>query len=95
MTKKLSKDQKQMWVVLQCDIQTVEFGEFRKLYEDFWLTKERQLLMIENMESDHILNCIAMLERVDQQHTKAYEGLLREIYRRTNIKLEGWKYDED
>ncbi len=89
----MNKQQKKVWTILSTP-NDIDFKKFRELHDDYWLTKERELIPIEEMETSHILNCVNMLERAGQEKTKAYEGLLREINRRTNIKLEGWQYED-
>ena len=80
--KKLTKEQQKTWDILSTDTQTVDFKEFRKTYDHIWLNKERELMWVEDMETEHIINCINMLERNDQQYTAAYTGLTKEINRR-------------
>lgn len=85
MTKKLTKEQKKMWAVLKVDVQNADFKKFREANEYLWLTKERELYWIEDMETSHIINCINMLERVDQQYTKSYKGLVNELRSRIGV----------
>ena len=89
----MNKQQKKVWTILSTP-DDIDFKKFREEHDDFWLNQKREILWISSMETSHILNCINMLERNNQEKTKAYEGLLREINRRTNIKLEGWQYED-
>lgn len=84
MTKKLTQDQKRMWAALNVDVQNADFVKFREENDLLWLTKKRQLCWIENMETSHIVHSINMLERIDQQYTKAYNGLIAELQKRAN-----------
>ena len=91
--KKLTKEQQRTWDILSTDTQTVDFKEFRNKYDHLWLTIERQLIWIEDMETDHIISCINMLERSGQADTRAYRGLTKELNRR--YTEEGWSgYDD-
>lgn len=85
----MNKKQKEVWTILSTP-DDIDFKKFRELHDDFWLNQKREILWISSMETSHILNCIAMLERNDQQYTKAYDGLCREVERRTNIKVDEW-----
>lgn len=91
--KKLTQAQQKTWDILSTDTQTVDFKEFRKNNDYLWLTKERQLLWVEDMETDHIISCINMLERAGQADTRAYGGLTKELNRR--YMENGWSGYED
>ena len=80
--KKLTKAQQKTWDILSTNTQSVDFKQFRKVYDHIWLTKERELLWVEDMETNHIVSCINMLERCDQTKTRAYQGLTKELNRR-------------
>ena len=90
--KKLTKQQQRTWDILSTDTQTADFKEFRKVYDHVWLTKERELLWVEDMETSHIVSCINMLERCDQMNTRAYQGLCKELTRRYGN--ERWIYED-
>ena len=89
--KKLTKEQKKVWDILSTDTQSVDFKKFREKNDHIWLTKERNLLWIEDMETSHIISCINMLERCDQSKTRAYDGLCNELNRRYSD--ERWQYE--
>jgi hypothetical protein len=89
--KKLTKSQQKTWDILSTDIQHVDFKEFRNTYEHMWLTKERELMWVEDMETNHIISCVNMLERCDQTSTRAYNGLCNELNRRYSD--ERWQYE--
>lgn len=91
--KKLTKQQQKVWDILSTDTQTVDFKQFRKTHSHLWLTKERELLWVEDMETNHIVAAINMLERCDQNNTRAYQGLCKELNRR--YMENGWSGYED
>lgn len=70
-----------MWDLLKA-APNADWVEFRKQHDRVWLTRERQLILIKNMQSDYIISCVLMLERLEQTDTKAYKGLVEELYRR-------------
>ena len=79
--KKLTKHQQEVWTVLSTPTD-VDFKKFREEHDTFWLTKEREYIYIQDMTLDHLVSCINMLERCNQEYTKAYEGLTKELNRR-------------
>lgn len=75
-------DEKQLaWDILSTP-SNADFKEYRTQHRDTWLTKERKILLIRDMETSHIISCINMLERLDQQDTLAYNGLIDELRKR-------------
>ena len=90
---KLTKQQQKTWDILSTDTQRIDFRKFREEHDHIWLTKERELLWVEDMETNHIVSCINMLERCDQSNTPAYQGLTKELNRR--FMEEGWSGYED
>ena len=80
--KKLTKQQQKVWDILSTDTQTVDFKKFREENDHIWLTKERELLWIETMDTNHIVSAINMLERCGQTDTRSYTGLCKELNRR-------------
>ena len=57
---------------------------YRETHSDTWWTLREGIMNISEMSTQHILNSIALLERIDQTYTKAYEGLTTELaYRRS------------
>ncbi len=89
----MDKQQKKVWTILSTP-DDVDFKKFREEHDTFWLTKEREYIYIQDMETDHIIKCVNMLERVGQEYTRAYEGLTTELTRRTNFKLDRWRYED-
>ena len=77
----MNKEQKKVWTILSTP-DDIEFRKFRETYDDFWMTKERNYLYIQDMTSSHIVSCINMLERCNQDNTRAYKGLIKELNRR-------------
>ena len=77
----MTEDEQLMWDLLKA-APNADWVEFRKQHDRVWLTRERQLILIKNMQSDHILGCVNMLERLEQTDTKAYEGLIKELRKR-------------
>jgi hypothetical protein len=80
----ISKDQQEVWDVLSSD-NTADFKEYRKQHRTTWLTLSRKIVLIRNMETDWIINCINMLERLEQQDTFAYSGLIEELKKRNSF----------
>lgn len=88
--KSLSKQQQQVWDVLSTP-HNVDFKQFREEHDHIWLTKDRKIMYIEDMETSHIISCINMLERCGQMNTRAYDGLCNEINRRYGD--DRWQYE--
>jgi len=74
-------DKQTVWDILTTD-RNEDFKEYRRRHRTTWLTKEREILLIANMETSHIISCINMLERLEQQYTFAYGGLIEELRKR-------------
>jgi hypothetical protein len=66
-----------------------DFKQFLSLHSTTWLTKDRKILLIRDMETAHIISCVNMLEALDQQYTFAYAGLIEELRKR------GQEYDKE
>jgi hypothetical protein len=47
-----------------------------------WLTKTRKVLLIKDMDTAHIISCVNMLERLEQQYILVYGGLIDELRKR-------------
>ena len=77
----MTEDEQLMWDLLKA-APNADWVEFRKQHDRVWLTRERQLILIKNMQSDYIISCVNMLERLEQKDTKAYEGLIKELRKR-------------
>ena len=74
-------DKQIVWDVLSTD-RYADFTEYRRKHRTTWLTKEREILLMSNMETSHIISCVNMLEALDQQYTFAYGGLIEELRKR-------------
>ena len=74
-------DKQTVWDILTTD-RNADFKEYRRQHRTTWLTKEREILVMADMETSHIISCINMLERLDQQYTFAYGGLIEELRKR-------------
>lgn len=77
----MTPKQELAWEILRTP-EDIDFIEYRQTRKNTWLTKERKILHVRGMRSDHILSCLGMLERCDQQNTLSYEGLTQEMNRR-------------
>ncbi len=77
----ISEDQQLVWDILSTD-NHADFKEYRRLHRTTWLTKDRKILLISDMETSHIISCVNMLEQLDQQYTFAYSGLIEELRKR-------------
>jgi hypothetical protein len=77
----ISEDQQLVWDILSTD-NLADFKEYRRRHRTTWLTKDRKILLMRDMETTHIISCVNMLERLDQQYTFAYSGLIEELRKR-------------
>lgn len=77
----MNEEQQLTWDILSTD-NNADFKKFREEHSRAWLTKERKIILIKNMETSHIISCVNMLERLEQQYTQAYEGLIEELRKR-------------
>ena len=77
----LTREEELAWDILST-ADDIDFIEYRKTRKNTWLTRERKILHVSDMDTDHIVSCINMLERAGQQDTLSYEGLTEEVNRR-------------
>ena len=77
----MTEEQQITWDILSTD-RNADFKEYRRTHRTTWLTKEREILVIADMETSHVIGCINMLEALDQQYTLAYGGLIEELRKR-------------
>ena len=77
----MTDDQQVTWDILSTD-RNADFKEYRRTHRTTWLTKEREILLMSDMETSHVISCINMLEALDQQYTFAYGGLIEELRKR-------------
>jgi hypothetical protein len=80
----ISEDQQLVWDILSTPAD-ISHREYRKRYSLTWMTKERQVLRISSMETDHIIKCVNLLERIGQADTRAYQGLIAEMQKRLGV----------
>jgi hypothetical protein len=59
-----------------------DFKEYRKTHRTTWLTKDRKILLMRDMETAYIINCMNMLEALRQEETLAYAGIIDELRKR-------------
>ena len=60
----------------------VDFKQYRMEHSNTWLTKDRRILLIRDMETAHLISCMNMLEALGQIDTAAYKGLIIELRKR-------------
>lgn len=77
----MTEEQQLAWDILSTP-DNADFKEYRRMHYATWLTKERKVLLISDMETGYIINCINMLEALGQETTLAYAGLIDELGRR-------------
>jgi len=75
-------DEEQLaWDILSTPNNT-DFKNYRRQHRMTWLTKDRKILLIRDMETAHIISCVNMLEALGQEETLAYNGLIDELRKR-------------
>ena len=77
----MNEEQQLTWDILSTP-SDADFKKFREDHRTTWLTKTRKILLISDMDTAHIISCVNMLERAEQQYTQAYEGLIEELQKR-------------
>ena len=89
-------DKEHAWLILSTP-RNQDFVDFRMKHKKFWLTKDRKVLRIDQMETSHINHSIDMLTRAGQRDTLAFNGLTEELARRETLaafdKIERAKRD--
>ena len=82
-------DEEQLaWDILSTP-NNADFKNYRRQHRMTWLTKDRKILLIRDMETAHIISCVNMLEALGQEETLAYNGLIDELRKR------GQGYDKE
>lgn len=77
----LTEEQQLVWDILSTP-DNADFKDYRRTHRMTWLTKTRRVILIKGMDTAHIISCINMLERLEQQYTLAYGGLIDELRKR-------------
>ena len=83
----LNEQEQLAWDILSTP-NNADFKKYREEHSRSWLTKDRRILLIEHMETAHIISCVNMLEALHQEYTAAYKGLIIELRKR------GQEYDK-
>ena len=84
----MNNEEQLVWDILSTP-NNADFKKFREEHSRAWLTKDRKILLIEHMETAHIISCVNMLEALGQEYTAAYSGLINEL------TFRGKKYDKE
>ena len=74
----MNSEEQLAWDILSTP-DNADFKKYRQTHYFTWLTKTRKILLISDMDTAHIISCINMLERLEQQYTAAYIGLVKEL----------------
>ena len=78
----LDEQQQMVWDYCAIPDPTNFFQQHRLKNENNWMTRQHKVIAIVAMETFHIQNCIALLEKNNQTNTKAYRGLTAELKKR-------------
>lgn len=60
-----------------------QFLEHRKHHDTTWMTLNGNIVEISDMNTRHIRSCLKLLEKADQTELPAYQGLSRELEKRS------------
>ena len=82
----MNEEEQLAWDILSTP-DNADFKNYRRQHRMTWLTKDRKILLIRDMETAHIISCVNMLEALGQIDTLAYKGLIDELRKR------GQEYD--
>ena len=77
----MNNDEQLVWDILSTP-QNADFKQYRMEHGDTWLTKDRRILLMRDMETAHLISCMNMLEALRQEYTLAYTGLIDELRKR-------------
>ena len=77
----MNEEEQLAWDILSTP-NNADFTKFREIHDRSWLTRDRKILLIEHMETAHIISCVNMLEALSQEYTLAYEGFIKELRKR-------------
>jgi hypothetical protein len=84
----MTEEEQLAWDILSTPTYA-DFKEYRRQHRTTWLTKDRKILLMRDMETAHIISCVNMLEALGQEETLAYNGLIDELRKR------GQEYDKE
>jgi hypothetical protein len=82
----MTNDEQLAWDILSTP-NNADFKQYRNTHSTTWLTKDRKILLMRDMTTEHLISCMNMLEALKQDYTVAYEGLISELKKR------GQKYE--
>jgi len=77
----MDAEKQYVWDVLSTPTDA-DFKQYRRTHRLTWLNKDREIMLMSKMETSHIISCINMLERLKQEYTFAYGGLIEELRKR-------------
>ena len=77
----MNDEQRLAWDILSTP-NTADFKQYRMEHSNTWLTKDRKILLMRDMETAHLISCMNMLEALRQDYTAAYTGLIDELRKR-------------
>jgi hypothetical protein len=77
----MNNEKQLAWDILSTP-NNADFKEYRMLHRKTWLTKDRRILLISDMETKHLISCMNMLEALKQEYTEAYAGIIDELRKR-------------
>ena len=80
----LNEQEQLAWDILSTP-HNADFKKFREDHSTIWLTKDRKILLIRDMETAHLISCMNMLEALRQEYTLAYTGLINELRTRGQV----------
>ena len=77
----MNNEEQLAWDILSTP-NTADFKEYRMQHRKTWLTKDRKILLMRDMETKHLISCMNMLEALKQEYTEAYAGIIDELRKR-------------
>lgn len=77
----MNEEQQLAWDILRTP-NNADFKQYRMEHSNTWLTKDRRILLMRDMETAHLISCMNMLEALRQEYTLAYTGLIDELRKR-------------
>jgi hypothetical protein len=77
----MNNEEQLAWDILSTP-NNADFKEYRIQHRNTWLTKDRKILLMRDMETKHLISCMNMLEALKQEYTEAYAGIIDELRKR-------------